>query len=281
MRRDGRARGSLGLAAAVMLVSGCAAGPGDVAEQAQGAGLTTRVETGTGYRHVLFQGRAPRAGETLRVYLDGDGRAWLTPRRAARDPTPRHSVALELMAVDPGPAVMVGRPCYHGLAADAGCSPLLWTHRRYAPEVVASLAAVISRLARDAEDRPLPVVLVGYSGGGTLAVLVAEKLEHVAGVITVAANLDVAAWARHHGFSPLAGSLDPAARAPLPAALPRLHLVGGRDDNVLAGWSRAYVAGRPGARLREVPGYDHHCCWAELWPAILAEWPARGVRSSP
>ena len=49
------------------------------------------------------------------------------------------------------------------------------------------------------------VTFVGYSGGGVLAVLIAERLDNVAGVITVGANLDTDAWTEHHGYLPLTG----------------------------------------------------------------------------
>ena len=256
---------------AALGVGACTGGGDRVAGQAREAGLVAAVRQGAGFRHVVFRSRAAADG-ILHVYLGGDGRAWLTPRRVAADPTPRESVALALMARDPAPAVMVGRPCYHGLAAHGRCGPRYWTTRRYAPEGVASMAVVIEAERRRGAGRPRPVLLVGYSGGGTLAVLLAEVLAGVRGVVTVAGNLDVGAWTRHHGFSPLAGSLDPAARPPLPAHLPRLHLAGARDTEVLAAWTRRFAAGRPGAAVRVVEGFDHACCWEAAWPALLEGW---------
>jgi pimeloyl-ACP methyl ester carboxylesterase len=61
------------------------------------------------------------------------------------------------------------------------------------------------------------LTLVGYSGGGTIAVLLAARRSDVAEVITVAANLDVGYWTQRDGLSPLTGSLDPA------GGNPRLH----------------------------------------------------------
>ncbi|MDZ7751307.1 MAG: alpha/beta hydrolase [Gammaproteobacteria bacterium] len=251
---------------ALVVGGGCAAPSGAIQEQARDAGFEAAVRQGTGFRHVVFRGRPLAADGILHVYLGGDGRAWVNPRRIALDPTPDESLVLKLMARDPGAAVMVGRPCYHGLARDEGCAPAYWTGRRYSPEVVASLAAVIEDERREPEGVPARVILVGHSGGGTLAVLVAEVLDGVAGVITLAGNLDLGAWTRHHGYSALEGSLDPARRPPLPPGMPRLHLVGEKDENVLAEWTRRFVAARSGARMCMLSRTDHRCCWVDVWP---------------
>ena len=54
------------------------------------------------------------------------------------------------------------------------------------------------------------LVLIGYSGGGVLAMLLAEQFPATQAVVTVAGNLDTDAWAIEHGYSPLRGSLNPA-----------------------------------------------------------------------
>ena len=62
------------------------------------------------------------------------------------DPTAREPLVLRLMALDRVPSVYLGRPCYHGLAADPRCTPALWTDARYSEVVVASMAAATRRL---------------------------------------------------------------------------------------------------------------------------------------
>src|SRR6185437_2332145 len=106
------------------------------------------------------------------------------------------------------PVLYLGRPCYLGLASSPECRPADWTFERYSARVVASLAAATNRF-REREGRP-DVVLVGHSGGGTLAVLMAPQVQGLRAVVTIGANLDVAAWTLWHGYLPLNGSLDPA-----------------------------------------------------------------------
>ncbi len=203
----------------------------------------------------------------VHVYLEGDGRPWIREREIAADPGPLDPLALRLMARDPTPALLVGRPCYHGLAHMPGCTPWLWTHGRYSEQVVGILAQAIARALPPQPGRKL--VLIGHSGGGTLAVLLAPSLPGVKAVITLAANLDVAAWAEHHGYSPLSGSLNPARLPPLPPNIRQVHLIAERDETVPPETIARYLAHNPQAQIQRIPGTDHRHGWLERWPHLL------------
>lgn len=195
--------------------------------------------------------------------------------RPAKDPTPRNALVLGLMALDPNPAVYLGRPCYHGLSETPPCSSILWTRERYSETVVSSMAAALRRiLATEGFHR---VAWFGYSGGGTLAVLLAPRFSQTASVITVAANLDIDAWADLHGYDRLAGSLNPATQPPPPPSIRQRHYVGSKDRVV----PKEVVARGPidPDTLIILPTYDHTCCWAAIWPAVLNEverWAGSG-----
>ena len=258
------------LAGALLLVggglsAGCASLPERVDAFAEAQGLERRVVAGDGFRHVVYVQGEPEASARVHVYIEGDGRPWLHGVLASADPTPRIPYALALMARDPRPALYLGRPCYFGLADEPGCESRLWTDARYGPEVVASMAAALDGLLAE-RGRPA-VVLVGYSGGGTLAVLLADRVPGVRRVVTVAGNLDTAAWTAAHGYRPLAGSLNPMTAARL-AGVEHLHFAGSADANVSPGIARAFVE-RHGGRVRVVEGFDHRCCWRERWPDLL------------
>jgi pimeloyl-ACP methyl ester carboxylesterase len=115
------------------------------------------------------------------------------------------------------------------------------------------------------------VVLIGYSGGGVLAWLIAERLEQVRLLVTIAANLDIDAWTRLHHYTPLDDSLNPAALPPLPPRIRQLHLVGTRDNNVPPSLVRAAVQGAGEPAIVAAKPADHRCCWEALWPGILQD----------
>jgi pimeloyl-ACP methyl ester carboxylesterase len=175
------------------------------------------------------------------------------------------------LARDTGNVLYLGRPCYHGLSGRSECDPMLWTHGRYSDEVVTEMATALDRFMHSRQVQR--ATLIGYSGGGTLAMLLAERLPAADAVVTIAANLDIDAWARLHGYSRLTASLNPVERPPLPARVRQLHLVGTGDRNVPPWLVREALRSQPGAVLEEVPGASHRCCWEKLWPAPLERLP--------
>jgi len=230
-------------------------------------GLSRIVVQGTRFHHVAYERLG--GGEPLFLFIDGDGTPWTDGgRRVAEDPTPRRPLGLELaLSTRYGSVLYLGRPCYLGLAASAECHPSDWTVDRYSREVVESLAAAINGfvLAHGFHE----VILVGHSGGGTLAVLVAPHVGGLRAVITIAANLDVRAWTAYHGYLPLTGSLDPTDSPPLASSVAEIVLVGSVDKNVPPTLLKAYLEGHPTAEMWTFPGYDHRCCWEEAWETLL------------
>jgi len=201
------------------------------------------------------------------VYLDGDGTPWVRGRTVAKDPTPRTPLVLDLMAQDPAPSLYLARPCYAIEELPPACTPDFWTYARYGSEVVASMRAALARVIED-EDVD-EILLIGYSGGGTLAMLLAPGLAQVRGVVTVAGNLDIDAWAVHHGYSRLTGSLNPIDSPPLPPDIFQVHYVGGRDRNVPPQLVVSAADRQVAARVEIVPEFDHVCCWTRDWSRIL------------
>ncbi|OKH86231.1 alpha/beta hydrolase [Thalassospira sp. TSL5-1] len=216
-------------------------------------------------------------GETLFVYLEGDGLAYVTAYRPAMDPTPTDPVALRMALQDihltgiaAQPVVYLARPCQYTMPEKGeNCSRKYWTTARYAPEIIHSISLAIDQFK--ARFRARHLVLVGYSGGGALAVLLAAERQDVAGIVTVAGNLDLAYWAQRDGLTPLADSVDPARFAPQVADIAQLHFAGGQDDAVGPDVTRSYMAALPDrskAEMVVMDQYDHHCCWARDWHEI-------------
>lgn len=265
----------------IALLGGCAAPDGRAERAAADAiaargGLLPAWESAGGFRLLTYARGLQHGTGPVSVYVEGDGRAW-RGRRPPRDPTSPDPMGLHLAALDPAPAVLwIGRPCMYQDDAIA-CGPRWWTSHRYAGEVVDALLAVVRR--RVGAQRALN--LVGHSGGGALATLMAARaLEppamRIHSLLTVAAPLDIAGWTDLFSLTPLSGSLDPVLVARRLAALPQRHLVGGRDPVVPAAVVERYVGALPvpnRARLEVYPQHAHRCCWHENWAAIRAVPP--------
>ncbi|AJP74368.1 hypothetical protein TS85_08250 [Sphingomonas hengshuiensis] len=211
----------------------------------------------------------------LTVYIEGDGFAYARPGRRSMDPTPTDPVALRLALQHPGNGAVawLARPCQYA-PRTRNCRSDYWTVARYAPEVIDSAGAALDRLKRDTAGASR-LILVGYSGGGALAALLAERRDDVAALVTVAANLDLAAWVRAHDLTPLSASVDPATEAARLSRTPQVHFVGADDRVVDARIARAFVARMAPdapASITVLPAQDHGCCWARRWP-LLASRP--------
>ena len=240
------------------------------------AGLQASYATVDGFELLVVRGASSPAGgvaeqaaTSLHVYIAGDGTPW-RGNRVTGNPGPFKPLAIKLMLLDPSPSILLGRPCYHRQTAN--CRPSLWSFERFSPTVVDVMAKALRQLL---DQRPeTRLTLVGYSGGGVLATLLAREVASVDSLVTVAAPLDVAAWSRHHNYSPLLGSLDPAQLPPLRDTVAQLHLQGVADKEVPPVHTRAYFAAqqRPEGGIRRVlDGQAHRCCWLQQWPRLLQE----------
>lgn len=216
---------------------------------------------------------APSA-EVLTIYIEGDGFAWVNGNTPSADPTPRDPLALRLALLHPdGPAVYLARPCQYVDAARTDCAQRYWTQARFAEEVVDAQNRAVDLLKRAFGARQL--VLVGYSGGGAVAALVAARRMDVARLVTVAGNLDHRAWTAHHRVAPLSESLNAADAADRLGNVPQTHFIGGKDWVIPPGLATHWplgIKGSDGHHVRIVPEFDHGCCWAERWPALVRVW---------
>ncbi len=280
------------LLAILPLLAGCLATTGlrerfeRAAEIAADGGLERRRFEAPPFILTGYQRGISGPGRALTVYIEGDGPAWVGRRRVAADPTPRDPLALRLAAADPaGKVLYLARPCQYTTAATArGCDSRYWSSHRAAEEVVAATSAAIDQAK--AASGASELTLVGYSGGGAVAALVAARRDDVKRLITVAATLDYPTWTTHHGVSPMPHSLNPAEVAGRLGRLPQTHFVGADDEVVPAKVARAYLARLPdlaNARLVVVPDFDHRCCWAKAWPALVrqARQETIGTKQAP
>ena len=252
--------------------SGCT-NTSNVADQvALESGFNRRLVAGARFEHVVYESNLHNSeAGTLMIYIEGDGVPWKKGKYPSDDPTPRDPLTLRLMAQDLNAAIYLGRPCYFGLNHTRNCSPDIWTSARYSQEVIASMIAVVRQyIERFGVSR---LVLVGYSGGGAIATLMARSITVPTFVVTIAGNLDTDAWTASRGFLPLGDSLNPVDFIDQLREVPQLHLIALNDQTVSPFVTRSYTDHFPAKPTRSYSDIDHSCCWTELWPLILQESP--------
>lgn len=251
---------------------------------ASDAGWSGEVVEARRFAMQTYFSQSLKQAETLTVYIEGDGLAWVSTSNPSFDPTPIDALALKLALKDPGPAVYLGRPCQFTMTQGArGCEQKYWTSHRFAPEVIAASDEAIDSIKARFGARHL--VLVGYSGGGAVAALLAARRQDVTRLVTVAGNLDHRAWTRQLRLSPLTGSLNPADFAEALSRVPQIHFVGGKDK-ILGEYVAQSYADQFNVEQRSaivvMPEFTHHCCWVEQWPALrLRAEGAQNYRINP
>jgi len=226
-----------------------------------------------GYRRA---GR-PGQGDRLRVYLEGDGNSFKAGR-LTEDPTPDRALGLELAVADdtPHPVLYLARPCQFGLKGGAGlpCLPRYWDEKRFGREILDAVSSAVDQAKSWAGADA--VEIVGYSGGGVVAALLAAERADVSRLVTVVAPLDTLAWTRDRSDDPLDEQQNPAGRAARLAGVPQAH-VHGADDPIVrpvvaASYRRALelaADGRPRVWAFQIEASaGHACCWTAAWPRL-------------
>jgi dienelactone hydrolase len=211
------------------------------------------------------------------VYIEGDGTAWVSKKRMSLNPTPKNPVALHLATRDNADNVAyLSRPCqYSGmLDPEANCSEEFWTGKRYSPEVLAAYNAALDEMKTRYDIEGFN--LVGFSGGGTIAALLAAQRSDILSIRTVAGNLDHKAHSAWHQVAPLDASLNPPDFADTLKNVPQYHFIGGQDEVVPPAILHSYLQSLgPTAcvQYKFIQEAEHEEGWVDKWPELLALQP--------
>lgn len=202
-------------------------------------------------------------------YIEGDGLFYIAKYQLSSDPTPVHPIMLKLAAMDHRPNVVyIARPCqYTQMNLNPKCNPSYWTDRRMSEEVVESINEVIETINSNGK----PFSLVGYSGGGGIAVLIAAKNKKVQNIVTLAGNLDHVNFNKYHNARPMLGSLNPIDYASHVRNIPQLHVTGGKDTIVPPFIADKFVEAchSPCVHQEIFTTVDHKKGWEKVWPYVL------------
>lgn len=189
---------------------------------------TAQVIDGSKYAIQSVTPRFFKSGDHLRVFIEGDGRAWATRTQPSLDPTPSEFGLVDLAVK--GGGVYLSRPCQFVMGES--CESVVWTDARFGPDAVMAISGAIDALKSRYGAKS--VELIGYSGGAAIALLVAAQRSDVNLVQTIAGNVDPAAWATYNDLSALRGSLNPLAFSDKLMKIPQRHFVGTSDTVVPA-----------------------------------------------
>jgi len=207
----------------------------------------------------------------LTIYIEGDGSSWIHGEYPSSDPTPQNPMALKLALAQPSGAVAyLARPCqFIGLSNLELCNAEAWTSARYSQGAVDSTEQAIDLLKAQVDAKR--IILVGYSGGAAIALLVAAQRNDVIQIILVAGNVNPHQWAHDLGMQSLTGSLDPREVIPSLVTIPQVYLVGGKDQilplDLTAGFIDLFPRNNH-IKLIEFEKNGHVCCWVDQWPLL-------------
>jgi pimeloyl-ACP methyl ester carboxylesterase len=211
-----------------------------------------------------------RRGETSRpesvtIYVESDGAPWRLPDEPPADPTPLKPFVMRMAIADSStPTAYLSRPCqYLSQTARHDCDPRLWMQARFSGEAVAATNQAVDQIKTSTGART--VNLVGYSGGGAMAVLVAARRNDVNCLVTIAAPLDTNAWTDALGVSRLEMSLNPVDAAGELRGVRQTHFRGLRDKLVSPATVNRFIERAKPATVVDKPDFDHQCCWSEEW----------------
>ncbi|NOY67123.1 MAG: alpha/beta hydrolase [Gammaproteobacteria bacterium] len=252
----------------ITLLQGCSqSSPEIFYRTAQQMGLQRHVIEGKGFPLVYYSKGSIAQNRHLHLYLGGDGLPWKNIITYSEDPTPRNPLVLKLMKQDNNPGIYLGRPCYQGFSRRTPCNYRYWTSARYSTEVIDAMTQAVKKIIKIYHIQSITVI--GYSGGGTIALLISNSIPEIKMVITIAGNLDTDAWTKYHYYSALSESLNPALQQPLLPQIRQIHLQGKLDKNIPAKLSARFLKRQTNALTLKYPSADHACCWHQYWPKVL------------
>lgn len=174
-----------------------------------------------------------------RIYIEGDGMAFLSNNRISPNPTPRSNFLLKLVAQDQSPNIVyMARPCQ--FIDDKKCEEKYWTNARFSKEIIDSFDEVIKNFSGR------KIELIGYSGGAMVALFIASKNDNIINLETIAGNLDHEEFTKIHKVLPLDQSLQ---NKDLDfvrlSKIPQTHFIGTKDKIIPRAIVDSYLAKLP------------------------------------
>ncbi len=208
----------------------------------------------------------------INIYIEGDGQSWQDPWTVSEDPTPPDPMGFKLALADSrsDSILYLARPCQYIM--DKRCTALDWTSGRFSQKIIDTYHQALNEIKETWNAKTYS--LHGYSGGATIALLVAASRSDITSVVTFAPLLDPHQWTKHHDYSPLSDSLSPLSYRSNLALIPQTHFIGLDDQQVPLSISSSYFAAIPESPknvIYKIPLFTHHSDWPTLWKSYIVK----------
>lgn len=165
----------------------------------------------------------------LKIYIEGDGLAWINRYKISSNPTPINPIAFKLAALDKYENILyLPRVCQYN--SKRNCSKIYWTDKRFSKEIIENTNEVITQLKKDFNIKELE--LIGFSGGAAISVLLASKRDDIKSITTIAGNLNHKLLHKMHNIPSMNESLNPIDFTYKVENIKQTHYIG-LDDEVV------------------------------------------------
>jgi hypothetical protein len=240
-------------------------------------GFTKQLIRGGDFQLTTYQ-KILEPNQDYVFYIEGDGRPIIKGQFISDDPTPKAQTLFNLASIDTRPNIIyMARPCqYTPKNLNPKCyNSKYWTDLRMGSEVTLAMFDAIETIS-DKHNYSL----IGYSGGGGMAILIARNNPKVKDIITIAGNLDINAFNNYHKVKPklagldpipMNGSLNPIDYAKETKNITQLHLVGEKDiivpEFIALNFTKASNSNY--VKYKVIPNVSHRYGWNKIWSKIL------------
>ncbi len=208
--------------------------------------------------------------KTLRIYFEGDGKAFINRNLASSNPTPTSYFLVNLLLEDPAENIVyIARPCQ--FVDDTNCQEKYWTNARFAKEILDAVDEVVRKFG------DFDLELIGYSGGAEIAKYVATKNKNTLNLRTIAGNLDHKKFCETHKVTPLDQSFDDSEILQNLADIPQIHFIGNDDKIILPIISKSYadkLSKKSCVKIISVDKASHFNGWKNKWSSLLQTQPS-------
>lgn len=267
------------LAAIFILLTSCTSLPSKQHEQFVQLGFAQHHIKTTLFLLTSYE-KSSRLSDTINIYIEGDGHAWLNKYTPSHDPTPKTSLTRELAILDNSNSVVyLARPCqYTKMVNNQHCHQKYWTSHRFAPQVIKSMNDALNDIKRRHDTKQFN--LIGFSGGANIALLLAAKRDDIQSIRTVAGNLDHERQSELLNVSKIPESNNAKHIANTIKHIPQLHFIGENDKIVPPAIYKSYenAIKKNNSQLNCIQSHiikntGHIRGWKTIWSKLIKIQP--------